>query len=320
MRVIFFGTPDFSALTLKELINVSGIEVGCVVTQPDRPQGRGNELTPSPIKKLASSHHIPVIQPENIRKNEEDFIQAVREFGPYDIGVVIAFGQILSQKVLDLPKNGCVNIHASLLPRWRGAAPIQRAIMAGDKETGIALMKMELGLDTGPVYCTEKVAIEDFDTFEILHDRLSHVGAKLLAENIRRIASGLLAPQLQPNDGITYAHKIENEETQIDWSKSSVQINNLIRALNPVPGAFTIASGKRLKIFEAQPVRSLKTGNFNPGQIVAVDSTKLEIQCGEGILALLQVQLEGKKKMSTTEFIRGFPLSLNDTLVTGGAH
>ncbi len=320
MRVIFFGTPDFSALTLKELLSVPGIEVTCVVTQPDRPQGRGNELTASPIKKLALSHHIPVIQPENIRKSESDFLQSISEFGPYDVGVVIAFGQILSQKVLDFPKHGCVNIHASLLPRWRGAAPIQRAIMAGDKETGIALMKMEAGLDTGPVFCSERIAIEDFDTFEILHDRLSHVGAKLLGSNIRRIASGELTPQPQPKDGVTYAHKIENEECQIDWTKSSMQINNLIRALNPIPGAFTTVSGKRLKIFESQPVRSLNAGKFSPGQVVAVDSSKLEVQCGEGMLALLQVQLEGKKKMSVNEFLKGFPISLHDSFLIGGAN
>ncbi|MDZ4787208.1 MAG: methionyl-tRNA formyltransferase [bacterium] len=308
MRILFFGTPDFSVPSLKALLATPNIEVACIVTQPDRPQGRGNEIQSPPIKKLANEHHIAVIQPESIKKIQDRFIEMINEFGPYDIGVVIAFGQILPQNVLNIPKHGCVNVHASLLPRWRGAAPIQRAIMAGDKETGICLMKMEAGLDTGAIYATEKISIEEFDNFEMLHDRMSHIGGKFLASKIRAIAEGSLIPQKQTEDGLTYAHKITNEETDIDWSKSAAEISRFIRGLSPIPGAFTTIKNKRLKIFEAIPVNPLKTGKFNCGEIVAVDSVRLEVQCADKVLNILQVQLEGKKRMPLTEFLKGFNL------------
>jgi len=320
MKIIFFGTPDFSIPTLKALIDVPGVEVACVVTQPDRPQGRGNHLQHSPIKKIALSHHIPVVQPENIRKSESKFIDTLKELGPFEIGVVVAFGQILPESVLNLPNHGSLNVHASVLPRWRGAAPIQRAIMAGDKTTGISLMKMEAGLDTGPVYCTERVTIEEFDTFETLHDRLSHVGAKLLAKNIRAIIDGKLLPEIQPQEGVTYAHKIETDEALIDWRKSASEISRIIRAMNPFPGAFTFIQSKRLKIFEAQPVTPLRKGEFAAGEIISIDAVRLEVKCGEEALALLQVQMEGKRKMSISDFLRGFPVRLSDKLGTEGAH
>lgn len=313
MKVLFFGTPDFSVPTLEALINAAEIEVGCVITQPDRPQGRGQTLTPSPVKKVAIAHNIPVLQPENIRKEKKDFISAVNKYGPYDIAVVIAFGQILPQSVLDIPKHGSINIHGSILPRWRGAAPMQRAIMAGDTETGVALMKMEAGLDTGPVFFEKRLPIKPTDSLENLHDLMSVEGAKLLVEKIKAICDGA-QPTPQSAEGITYAHKIENEECKIDWNQKAEDINNKIRGLNPVPGAFTNAAGKRLKLFEAKPVTPLKQGKYQPGQIIAVDATRLEVQCSDKALSIIAVQLEGKKRMSVSEFLRGFPLSVNDFL------
>jgi len=293
---------------------------GCVITQPDKPQGRGNEIQFSPIKKFALSKHIPVVQPESIKKIGDRFLEIMSDYGPFEIGVVIAFGQILPQAVLDLPKHGCVNIHASLLPRWRGAAPIQRAIMAGDKETGICLMKMEAGLDTGPVYCADKVAIEDFDTFEILHDRLSHLGAKFLAGKISDIAAGRILPVPQKSEGVTYAHKITNEESLIDWQKPAKEIANMIRGLNPFPGAYTITLGKRLKIFQSIPVKPMHNGSFTPGQIVMADPARLEVQCGNGVLNILELQLEGKKKMSVSDFLKGNHLQVGESLGPANAH
>lgn len=314
MNVLFFGTPEFSVPTLKALIASQNIKVGCVITQPDRPQGRGQSLTESPIKKVALAHKIPVLQPENIRKEKATFIETTKQFGPFDVAVVIAFGQILPQAVLDLPTHGSINIHGSLLPRWRGAAPMQRAIMAGDKVTGVALMKMEAGLDTGPVFCEERITIAPEDTLEKLHDHMAEVGAKLLVKKLPEICSGQIKPVAQPAEGVTYAHKIENTECQIDWSRDASEINNKIRGLNPVPGAFTIAGGKRLKIFEAKVVSPMRTGNYSAGQIIVVDPTRLEIKCGKDALSLYTVQLEGKKKMPVAEFLKGFSLSANDIL------
>jgi len=314
MNVLFYGTPDFSVPTLRALIAAPNVKVGCVVTQPDRPQGRGQNLTESPIKRVALNNKIPVLQPENIRREKSAFIESVKNFGPFDVAVVIAFGQILPQVVLDLPTHGSINIHGSLLPRWRGAAPMQRAIMAGDKVTGVALMKMDAGLDTGPVFCEEQIKIGPEDTLEQLHDTMAEVGAKLLVSKLSDICSGKIKSEAQPAEGVTYAHKIENSECQIDWNQEAAAINNKIRGLNPVPGAFTLAAGKRLKIFEAKVVSPMRTGNYSAGEIIVVDPTRLEIKCGKDALSIQTVQLEGKKKMPVAEFLKGFSLSANDIL------
>jgi len=314
MNVIFFGTPEFSVPTLKALIAAPNIKVSCVVTQPDRPQGRGQILAESPVKKVALSHKIPLVQPENIRKEKTAFIESIKKFGPFDAAVVIAFGQILPQAVLDIPTHGSINIHGSLLPRWRGAAPMQRAIMAGDKVTGVALMKMEAGLDTGPVFCEERIEIGPEDNLEKLHDRMAEVGAQLLVRKLSDICAGIIKPVAQPTEGVIYAHKIENSECQIDWTQDASDINNKIRGLNPVPGAFTMAAGKRLKIFEAKVVSPMRTGSYSAGEIIVVDPTRLEIKCGKDALSLHTLQLEGKKKMPVAEFLKGFSLSANDIL------
>ncbi len=315
MKIIFFGTPDFSVPTLKALINNPNTVVSCVVTQPDRPQGRGQLMTPSPIKKVALEHNIPVLQPENIKKEKLDFINQASKFGPFDAGIVIAFGQILPQSVLDLPRCGCINIHGSLLPRWRGAAPMQRAIMAGDTLTGVDLMKMEAGLDTGPIYAEDKICIGPNDTLELLHDQMSELGAKLLNEKLFDICSERITATPQAAVGVTYAHKIENNETKIDWSKSALEIHNTIRALSPIPGAFTTYNGKRIKIFETRVVAPFKTGIFKPGQITTSDSSRLEVMCGAESVSILSAQIEGKKRMFISEVLKGFPLSEGDFFV-----
>lgn len=309
-RIVFFGTPTFAATQLQALLGASHIEVGAVVTQPDRPAGRGGKLTSSPVKVLAQSHELPVLQPENLKRELGDFLAELDSLGPFDIGVVAAFGQIIPKAILDFPRSGMVNVHASLLPRWRGAAPIHRAIMSGDKETGTCLMQMEPTLDTGAVFVQERVPISKQDTTGALEEKLARAGARLLSTHLVSIKNGALKPVPQDEHKATYASKISNEEARISWDQSAVAIERLIRALNPFPGAFSEISGKRLKIFGA----SAKPGTVQlpPGSVVLVDRHMLEIQCGEGRLALTEVQLEGKGKLPVDHFLRGFPLKPED--------
>lgn len=249
LRVIFYGTPTFSTEVFRALLAAPEYSVPLVVTQPDRPAGRGKKLQASPVKELAIEHDIPLIQPGNIKKNLDAFLSEASTFGPFDVGVVVAFGQILPTQVLQLPTHGCINIHASLLPRWRGAAPIQRAIMAGDEETGVCLMQMEAGLDTGGVFSSVTTRISPEDNAGSLHDRLSTLGAKLLVEDLARIVAGNLSATPQPKDGVTYAHKIEKEEASINWDQEASILENFVRGLAPWPGAFTTLGKHRLKIF-----------------------------------------------------------------------
>lgn len=302
VRVVFYGTPDIARSVLARLIADTRYRVCAVVTQPDRPAGRGGKSTPSPVKNLASEHGIPVLQPERIKKSVNEFQESLRAHGPFDIGVVIAFGQILPLEVLQFPRQGCVNIHASLLPRWRGAAPIQRAIMEGDQETGVCLMHMDQGLDTGAVYARARIAIDAQETFGSLHDKIAQVGAELLVSELFEIAQGNRRAEAQPQAGVTYAQKIENSEAEIDWSKDAVEIERLVRGLSPVPGAFTAIEGKRLKIFQGVAQEAASAGN--PGTAIATASG-FSVRCGKGSLEVLEVQLEGKKRISVSEFIKG---------------
>jgi len=304
-RIIFFGTPDFAAVGLRALTETPGLEIGLVVTQPDRPAGRGNRMHASPVKTFAESRGIPVLQPERIRKHEDEFLRDVAPFGPFDIGVVIAFGQILPTVVLDLPVRGCVNVHGSLLPRWRGAAPIQRAIMSGDSATGVGLMAMEAGLDTGAVFSEERIPIANSDTFGTLHDKLAHAGAALLKRDLSAIIEGRIAAKPQPAEGITYAHKIESPDQLINWSKEAPTIADQIRALDPFPGAYTFVGGRRLKLFS--PSVAAVSHPMNPGQIQQNDG-RLVIGCGAGAIAPLEVQPEGKKRMPAADWLRGADL------------
>jgi len=309
LTVLFFGTPGFAAYGLKQLIASPDYQVKCVVTQPDRPSGRGARVQPPPVKELAQANSIHVLQPQSIKQNKQDFLAELKALGPFDIGVVIAFGQILPLDVLSCPLHGCVNVHASLLPRWRGAAPIQRAIMSGDRETGVCLMKMDEGLDTGPVYSSTSVPIKNTDTFGTLHDKMQEAGGELLKNDLKLIARGEISAQTQADVGVTYAKKITKDESRIDWSKSAGEVMRLIRGLSPAPGAYTELDGKRIKILWAEEkAAGLESAVEKAGSIVMLDKNLLEIQCGSGVISVKEVQSQGKKKMPVSDFLLGASL------------
>lgn len=309
LRIVFYGTPVFAAESLSSLLDIEQIEVRLVVTQPDRPAGRGKSMQQSPVKELAIEHNIPVIQPENIRKSEEDFLQELNSYGPYDLGVTAAFGQIIPVSVLETPKEGSINVHASLLPRWRGAAPIQRAIMAGDSESGVCLMGMEAGLDTGPVFASDSTPISESDTFETLHNKLAQIGGDLLKKHVLDIGRGLLPSKPQSEEGVVMAKKISKKEAKIDWSGEACEIAKRVRGLSPFPGAFTNLDAKRFKILQAKSKAARRPSELRPGSIHLIDTKELEIECGSGVLSLEEVQLEGKKRMKIDEFLRGGTLT-----------
>lgn len=304
--MIFFGTPDFAVFGLEALLTMPDVQVRLAVTQPDKPAGRGGKIQQSPVKRLAESRSIPVLQPRSLRKELPAFLEQAAPHGPFDLGVVIAFGQILPQAVLDMPRRGCVNSHASLLPRWRGAAPIHRALMSGDAETGVCLMKMDAGLDTGPVYSREAVPIGPQDNLLSLHDRLGRLGGELLRRDLAAIAAGEVQAETQPEEGVTYAAKVLAAEAKIDWQRDALEISRAIRALSPQPGAYTMLRGERMKILAAEPrTRRSSAPDRGPGAISFLDSRGVEVQCGSDVLALLEVQLEGRKRMPVADFLRG---------------
>jgi methionyl-tRNA formyltransferase len=305
IKVLFFGTPTFSVPTLEALYAAPGIQVAAVITQPDKPVGRGGIITPPPIKICAEFHGTPVFQPTSIKKEFTSLKEHLDPLGPFDLGVVIAFGQILPEEVLNFPKAGCVNIHASILPRWRGAAPIQRAIEAGDRETGVCLMQMDIGLDTGAVFSEQRVPITDRDTSSSMHDVLAQAGANLLTRDILQIVNGALSPTPQSDVGVTYAKKVLSDEVKIDWT---------IRAFCPFPGCFTSLNGKRLKILNAHPVESEQSISEDPGAIIQALSDTLTVKCGNGAIRVVELQLEGKKKMTASEFLRGSNLGVGTVL------
>ena len=301
MKLIFAGTPDFAALALQAIVE-AGHEVALVLTQPDRPAGRGMTLQASPVKKLGLEKGIEVFQPLNL-KNElaQEKISAVGA----EVMVVAAYGLILPQVVLDMPRLGGLNIHASLLPRWRGAAPIQRALLAGDAESGVCIMQMEAGLDTGPVLLRGAFPITSDDTSTTLHDRLAGLGAKLIVEALAKLP---LPAAPQPVEGVTYAHKIEKIEAVIDWSKSAVELDRHLRAFNPFPGAQAVFAGQTIKLWRAMPV----AGRGEIGQILAVDRSTIVVACGEGALAISELQKAGGKRLPVQQFLAGHPLQVGD--------
>ena len=307
-KIVFFGTPDFAVPALKRLLELPEVSVCAVVTQPDRPAGRGKKLRMSPVKELALARGISVLQPENIRKNIADFQASLTSLGPLAAAVVVSFGQILPESLLNLPAAGCINIHASLLPRWRGAAPIQRAIMSGDAVTGVCLMKVAAKLDAGPVYSRSEVKIEPRDDAGSLHDKLACAGAELLVRDLKSILAGRLQPAEQPQQDVSVACKISNEEALLDWSQPAAQLWLKVRALCPAPGAFTYLNGRRLKIFRAVP-RECPSFRAAPqsaaGSMVMLDPRCMEVYCGSGLLSLEEVQLDGKRRMKISEFLRG---------------
>lgn len=288
MRLIFMGTPDFAVTTLKALL-AAGHDVICVYSQPPRPAGRGMALTPSPIQAFAESRGIEVRHPTSLKSLDEQ--QRFQNLNA-DAAVVVAYGLLLPKAILDAPRHGCFNVHASLLPRWRGAAPIQRAIMAGDAETGVTIMRMEEGLDTGPMMKVERVAISPEMTAASLHDELSEVGAKAMVEILKDpTAPGVV----QPETGVTYAKKIDKAEAHVDFSKSAVEVRNHIHGLSPFPGAWCILNGARVKILKAESVDS-------------IGEDPLSFACGQGAIKLLSLQREGKGAMDAATFLRGFPV------------
>lgn len=297
IKVVFMGTPEFSVPILQALIQ--HYDVVGVVTQPDRPAGRGGKIRISPVKQVALDHHIPVFQPEVIRK--KDAIETLRAWDA-DVYVVAAFGQILPQALLDIPHYGSINVHASILPRWRGASPINAAILAGDHETGVTIMKMDAGLDTGDMLSIKTTPITPDETAQTLHDKLSQIGAEILLETLPRYFSGELQPQPQPEAGVTYAPQIEKEQGVIDWSHPAIYIDRLVRGFTPWPGTFTFWDGKQLKIHSG----TVGAGEAEIGQVIERDG-KLAIGTGDGLYFPSEVQLEGKKRVSVTDFLRGYP-------------
>ncbi|WP_172330759.1 methionyl-tRNA formyltransferase [Mangrovicoccus sp. HB161399] len=294
MRVIFMGTPDFSVPALDALV-AAGHEIACVYTQPPRPAGRGKKDRPTPVHARAEALGLPVRHPARLKAPED---QAAFAALKADVAVVVAYGLILPQPVLDAPEHGCLNIHASLLPRWRGAAPIHRAIMAGDAESGICIMQMEAGLDTGPVLLREATPIGAEETTDQLHDRLSAMGARLIAEALDRLGS--LVPQPQPEDGVTYASKIDKAEARIDWARPAEEVDRLIRGLSPFPGAWCEAAGERIKLLASRTV----PGSGAPGEVLG----GLRIACGRGAVEIALAQRPGKRPMEAEELLRGWQL------------
>ena len=293
MRIIFAGTPDFAASSLAALIDTEH-EIVAVYTQPDRPAGRGRKLTPSPVKKLALEHDIPVCQPLNFK--EEGALETLASHQA-DLMVVVAYGLLLPLSVLETPRLGCINVHASLLPRWRGAAPIHRAVLAGDKETGVTIMQMDVGLDTGDMLHKVTCPIGDTESSGELHDKLAVLGAQALVDTLAPLESGELTPEKQDDALANYAHKLEKQEGDIDWAQSADAIARQIRGLSPWPVAYTSLDGKTMRIWQAAVASN--THNASAGEVIEVGKRSLIIACGEGSLAIESLQLPGGKPLDT---------------------
>lgn len=315
MRVIFAGTPDFARVALQALI-AAGFDIPLVLTQPDRPAGRGMKLQASAVKQCAQTHAIPVVQPTGLRLNgaHAEAAQAAQQAiadARADAMVVAAYGLILPQWVLDAPRLGCFNIHASLLPRWRGAAPIHRAIEAGDAQTGVTIMQMDAGLDTGDMLLVEPLSIKTQDTTASLHDRLAALGGRLMVEALELAACGGLRPVVQPEAGISYAHKIEKREATLDWGLSAETLARRVRAFDPFPGTQTAHGDDSFKVWaaHAQP-----GGAGAVGEVLAVSEHGVQVQTGDGVLVLTTLQRAGGKRLPVAEFLRGFALQVGERL------
>ena len=323
MKIIFMGTPDFAAGALEALVR-AGHEILLAVTQPDKPKGRSSELIPSPVKVCALEHGIPVFQPRRIKAPE-----AVEELRQYeaDIYIVAAFGQILSQEVLDIPHYGCLNIHASLLPKYRGASPIQHVIIDGEEKTGVTIMQMDAGIDTGDMLYKKEIPIQSTDNYETLHDRLTVLGGQAIVEALTLLEQGKLTPEKQQEDQSSYAPLIDKSMGKIDFSQPAAVIDRKIRGMTPWPSAFTSYRGKQLKIWRAQPggiaapdestnpVRSCDPDSTHaPGEILEMDKDSVTVAAGEGILRILELQLEGKKRMTVHDFLLGVKMQPGEIL------
>jgi len=302
MRIVFMGTAELSCASLHKLAGSADFSVVAVVTQPDKPKGRDLKLTPSPVKVLAEKLRLPVLQP--LKARDELFAGQMRELQP-DLLVVVAYGQILPQRLLDVPPHGCLNVHTSLLPRYRGAAPIQWAIANGEPETGVTIMKMDAGLDTGPILAVRRTPILPADDSQTLHDRLAQLGAALLAESIPEYVAGRIKPQPQPAEGATYAAKIKKDDGRIDWNWPAAKIWNRLRAFTPWPGAFTFLDTAPkpplLKLWKLEVAE--RSGS--PGIVLAADKTGIVVGCGQGAVRILELQREGGKRLASEAFLAG---------------
>ncbi len=320
LRVIFAGTPDFARVALDAIV-AAGHTVPLVLTQPDRPAGRGMKLQPSAVKQAALDHGIPVAQPTSLRLDgkypvEAAAAQAAIAAAQADVMVVAAYGLILPQWTLDAPRLGCLNIHASLLPRWRGAAPIHRAIEAGDAETGVTIMQMDAGLDTGDTLLTQTLPIAANDTTGSLHDRLAALGGHMVVEALARAAVGSLDPMPQPTEGVTYAHKIDKAEAAVDWSQPAQVVGQRIRAFNPFPGATGVLAGEVLKLWCCEINSYERTPDVGCGTILSANADGIDVACGAGVLRITTLQRAGGKRLGAADFLRGFPVQPG--LVFGG--
>ena len=300
LRLVFMGTPDFACPSLQKLIE-RGEEILAVITQPDRPKGRGQQLTPPPVKALAERHGIKVMQPVRVRVPE--FIETVRELNP-DLIVVVAFGQILPKALLDIPRYGCINVHASLLPRYRGAAPINWCIINGETETGVTTMQMDVGLDTGDMLIKRTTPIDPDEDSSSLHDRLAVIGAEALASTLDFLLKGILVPKKQDDSLSCYAPMLKKEDGMIDWSRTAQTIKNLVRGMTPWPGAFTFLEGNTLKIYRVTAAH----GSGPPGMVLQTGKKGIEVACAGGSLIIEELQMEGRKRLKAAEFLAGFTI------------
>ena len=301
IRTVFMGTPDFALQTLQGLID-AGCDLVGVYTQPDRPKGRGKQLAAPPVKELAQQHDIPVYQPGKLRQPEA--VAELEALAP-DLIVVVAYGQILPKSVLEIPRHGCINVHASLLPKYRGAAPINKAIIDGETETGITTMYMDVGLDTGDMLIKKTLSIGTEETAGELHDRLASLGRETMEETLQKLCAGTLQREVQDDDQSTYASMMKKEDGRIDWNHSAADIHNQIRGLDPWPGAYTSLNDERLKLAGTSPET---TDGGKPGSIVSADKTGVRIACASGTLLVKELQLAGRKQLAAADFLRGCPL------------
>jgi len=320
LRIIFMGTAELSCASLEKLSADKNFQVVAVVTQPDKPKGRELKIAPSPVKVLAEKLQLPVLQP--LKACDENFIAELSELRP-DLMVVVAYGQILPQSILDLPPHGCLNVHTSLLPKYRGAAPIQWAIADGEPETGVTIMKMDAGLDTGPILSLRRTPILPTDDSQILHDRLAQLGAELLVETIPGYVAGKISPQPQRTEGSSYAAKIKKEDGQIDWSSSAERIRNRLRAFTLWPGAFTFFNGKLIKVWKASLAKEVShqgqcihEAGLAAGTILSADHKGILVLCGQDSLMIQELQREGGKRLSAEQFLIGHPLQPGQKFVS----
>lgn len=304
MNIVFMGTPEFAVPSLKSLIDEFGVKA--VFTQPDRPKGRGKKLAMSPVKEVALEHDIPVFQPEKL-KSDKEIIQKLKDMEP-DFIVVVAYGQILTKEILDIPKYGCVNLHASLLPKYRGAAPINWAIINGEKESGNTTMLMDIGLDTGDMLLKSKVGITEDMTAGELHDVMMEDGGKLLVKTLKGLADGSIAREKQGETPTDYARMLDKSVAKIDWNLSGDKIKNLIRGLNPSPVAYTQYDGENMKVFKAKSLK--EEYNYEPGYIIEISKNGMKVACGKGALLIEEVQFPGGKAMKVEQYIRGHELKI----------